>query len=249
MVSIEVDGESISPEDITEEAGWLTSHRRRGARALAQLGLTPGHSHGQEGAGSRPTNRQSRAEKQTSRQPRLPRQPPLPKEDIKIVLRPREGLDITKISHAELRDGVLRATGLGYDEAAEDLLRINPAKNIIVASTPSMEHASKYSTVYITSIMPEDITEKAAWLTSHTASSVPTSFPDSLPFQEAQVGKATETEEQPSTITKRLKQPSLDVVHTRERWTQRSLDRPARYIGLLPTPPPARATEQTGHEL
>ncbi|KAG0434366.1 hypothetical protein HPB47_019156 [Ixodes persulcatus] len=147
MVSIEVDGESISPEDITEEAGWLTSHRRRGARALAQLGLTPGHSHGQEGAGSRPTNRQSRAEKQTSRQPRLPRQPPLPKEDIKIVLRPREGLDITKMSHAELRDGVLRATGLGYDEAAEDLLRINPAKNINVASTPSMEHANKYTAV------------------------------------------------------------------------------------------------------
>ncbi|KAM7315714.1 hypothetical protein ISCGN_005497 [Ixodes scapularis] len=147
MVSIEVDGELISPEEITEEAGWLTSHRRRGARALAQLGLTPGHSHDQEGAGSPPTYRQPRAEKQTIRKPRLPRQPPLPKEDIKIVLRQREGLDITKISHAELRDGVLRATGLGYDEAAEDLLRINPAKNIIVASTPSMEHASKYTAV------------------------------------------------------------------------------------------------------
>ncbi|KAM7300090.1 hypothetical protein ISCGN_020654 [Ixodes scapularis] len=147
MVSIEVYGESISPEEITEEAGWLTSHRRRGARALAQLGLTPGHSHDQEGAGSRPTNRQPRAEKQTIRKPRLPRQRPLPKEDIKIVLRPREGLDITKISHAELRDRVLRATGLGYDEVAEDLLRINIAKNIIVASTPSMEHASKYTAV------------------------------------------------------------------------------------------------------
>ncbi|KAG0422622.1 hypothetical protein HPB47_001561 [Ixodes persulcatus] len=85
--------------------------------------------------------------KETSRQPRLPRQPPLPKEDIKTVLRSREGLDITKLSHAELRDGVLRATGLGYDKAVEHLLRINPAKNIIVASTPSMEHASDYTTV------------------------------------------------------------------------------------------------------
>ncbi|CAN7937967.1 unnamed protein product [Ixodes hexagonus] len=148
MKSIEADGESISPEDITEEAGWLSSHRRRGARAFAQLGLTPGHSPGLEGAGSRPINRQSRAKKQTSRQPRLPHQPPLPKEDIKIVLRPREGLDdITKISHAGLRDGVLRATGLGYEEAAEDLLRINPAKNIIVASTPSMERAGKYTAI------------------------------------------------------------------------------------------------------
>lgn len=147
MKTIEVDGEFISPEDITAEAGWLSSHRRRGARALAQLDLTPGHSPELEGAGSRPTNRQSYAKKQTSRQPRLPHQPPLPKEDIKIVLRPQEGLDITKISHAGLRDGVLRATGIGYEEAAEDILRINPAKNIIVTSTPSMERASKYTAI------------------------------------------------------------------------------------------------------
>ncbi|KAG0416217.1 hypothetical protein HPB47_006604 [Ixodes persulcatus] len=147
MESIKVDGESVSPEDITKEAGRLTSRGRSSARALPQLGLTPGHSHGQEGAGSRPTNRQSRAKKQTSRQPRLLHQPPLPKGDIKTVLRPREGLNITKISHAGLCDGVLRATGLSYDKAAKDLFRINPAKNIIVASTPSMEHVSKYSTV------------------------------------------------------------------------------------------------------
>ncbi|XP_077558194.1 uncharacterized protein LOC144173813 [Haemaphysalis longicornis] len=147
MERIEVDGESISPDEITEEAGWLTSHRRRGARALAQLGITPAHSPGQKGAGCTPTSRNSRAKKAASRQPRLPRQPALPKEDIKVVLRPREGLDITKVSQACLRDGVLRATGLSCNEAAEDLLRINPAKNIIVASTPSMERASKYTAV------------------------------------------------------------------------------------------------------
>lgn len=147
MESIEVDGEPISPDEITEEAGWLTSHRRRGARALAQLGITPAHSPGQKGAGSTQTSRQSRAKKAASRRPRLPRQPPLPKEDIKVVLRPHEGLDITKVSQASLRDGVLRATGISYDEEVEDLLRINPAKNSIVASTPNMERASKYTAV------------------------------------------------------------------------------------------------------
>lgn len=73
------------------------------------------------------TSRQSRAKKAASRPPRLPRHSPLPKEDIKVVLRPREGLNITKVSQACLRDGVLRATGLSYDEVVEDLLSSWPA--------------------------------------------------------------------------------------------------------------------------
>ncbi|KAG0425386.1 hypothetical protein HPB47_027444 [Ixodes persulcatus] len=94
-----------------------------------------------------PTGSHAPRSKQVGNRACLVSRSPLSKEDINIVLRPREGLDITKISHAELRDGVLRATSLGCDEAADDLLRINPEKNILVASTPSMEHASKYTAV------------------------------------------------------------------------------------------------------
>ncbi|KAH9373904.1 hypothetical protein HPB48_007305 [Haemaphysalis longicornis] len=149
MDGIEVEGEPISPEDIMEEAGWLASHRRRGARALVKLSPTEEHPLEQGAVGSREPDRKPRALQSLQRQNRAPRQPHLPSEleHIKIVLRPRTGLDVTKVSHAGLRDGVLRATGLTYDEAVEDLLRINSENNIIVASTPSMQRAQKYNDV------------------------------------------------------------------------------------------------------
>ncbi|XP_077544519.1 uncharacterized protein LOC144156311 [Haemaphysalis longicornis] len=147
MERIEVDGESISPEDLSEAAGWLTSHRRRSARALAKLGLASGGCSSKPVTASQPSSNTSRLNTQACRSQRLSRQPPLPSEDIKIVLRPREGLDITKISQAGLRDGVLRSAGISYDEAADDILRTNVVKNVIVASTPSMGRAKKYTAI------------------------------------------------------------------------------------------------------
>lgn len=147
MEAVEVEGEPISPEEITKEAGWLTSHLKLGARALTSMSQPPEFPREQDGAGSRSMNQRPRAQQQLRRQQRMPFQPHLPKEDIKIVLRPREGLDVTKISFAGLRDGVLDATGLAHEEAEEDVLRIHTTKNIIVASTPSMNRAEKYNAI------------------------------------------------------------------------------------------------------
>ncbi|KAH9372785.1 hypothetical protein HPB48_014387 [Haemaphysalis longicornis] len=68
-------------------------------------------------------------------------------DDIKVVLRPREALDITKIRQSGLRDVVLRSAGRTYDEASEDIRRTNVVKNAIVASTSSMACAQKYTTI------------------------------------------------------------------------------------------------------
>lgn len=112
MEVVEVEGESISPEDLTSEAGWLTSHRQRSARALLQLSPKQGTGKGQEGAEPESSSGASRSRQRQRKPPRPARQPQLPREDIKIVLRPREGLDVSKISQAMLRDGILRATKL-----------------------------------------------------------------------------------------------------------------------------------------
>lgn len=92
------------------------------------------------------SSRPSRAKKAASEPPRVPRNSPLTKGDMDVLLCPREGLDITKVRHASLSDGVLRAIGLSYNKEAEDLI-INPAKNIIVVSPPSGERASKSTAV------------------------------------------------------------------------------------------------------
>ncbi|KAM7290262.1 hypothetical protein ISCGN_026909 [Ixodes scapularis] len=95
-----------------------------------------------EVAGGRTGNRKPRQRHRKQRQ-----QPALPREDIKIILRPREGLDVTKVSSARLRDGVFCAIGLKEQDAEGDLLRVNPEKNIIVTSTPSMDRAKKYNPI------------------------------------------------------------------------------------------------------
>ncbi|KAG0416384.1 hypothetical protein HPB47_006464, partial [Ixodes persulcatus] len=125
----------------TAEAGWLVSHRQRGTRALNKLGLTA-TSTAKNDAGGRTENRKPRQRHRKQRQ-----QPALPREDIKVILRPREGLDVTKVSSARLRDGVFCAIGLKEQEAEGDLLRVNPEKNIIVTSTPSMNRAKKYNSI------------------------------------------------------------------------------------------------------
>ncbi|KAG0415111.1 hypothetical protein HPB47_007724 [Ixodes persulcatus] len=125
----------------TAEAGWLVSHRQRGTRALNKLGLTT-TSTAKNDSGGRTENRKPRQRHRKQRQ-----QPALPREDIKVILRPREGLDVSKVSSARLRDGVFCAIGLKEQEAEGDLLRVNPEKNIIVTSTPSMDRAKKYNSI------------------------------------------------------------------------------------------------------
>ncbi|KAH9373124.1 hypothetical protein HPB48_015905 [Haemaphysalis longicornis] len=121
----------------TEAAARLCECRRRLQRSSE---LIPREPEGQWSGTSRTRQRQRKP-------PRPARQPQLPREDIEIVLRPREGLDVSKISQGMLRDGILRARKLTAEGAEEDTLRINALKNIIVASTPSMERAAKYNAI------------------------------------------------------------------------------------------------------
>lgn len=144
MEVVTVEGEIIPPEEYDDDAGWLDSHRQRSGRALQLLGVTKTPS-----AGSTSTNDGAHAHEPRDRQRRRPqqrpRQPRLPKEDIKIVIRPRDGLNIAQVSDAQLRDSVLCAADIPPTPAAEDILRSNPQQNIIIISTPSMERAEKYN--------------------------------------------------------------------------------------------------------
>ncbi|KAH9375864.1 hypothetical protein HPB48_011776 [Haemaphysalis longicornis] len=50
MSTVEIEGESISPEDYNNAAGWIETYGRRSHRELAQLTLTSPNK-GQHGAG------------------------------------------------------------------------------------------------------------------------------------------------------------------------------------------------------
>lgn len=142
MEVVEVEGEDISPEDFHNDAGWLSCHKQRRQSTYSTLSSTTRMA-GTVcfGATRTPVSSQS---------PRSPiparyRQPRLPKEDIKIVLRPRDGLDVRKHSEAHLRDAINSATALQPSEVEMDILRTNPTQNIVIISTPKIENAEKYN--------------------------------------------------------------------------------------------------------
>ncbi|KAH9380824.1 hypothetical protein HPB48_021355 [Haemaphysalis longicornis] len=74
-----------------------------------------------------------------------PRFPRLPKDDIKVVIRPRDGLNVARISEATLRDSILRAAGLEQELASTDIFRANQTQNIVVISTAFLERAVRYT--------------------------------------------------------------------------------------------------------
>lgn len=150
MHAVEVEGESISPEEFSQDAGWMESHRRKGARTLAKLGLTteegtPPHSDG--GCAAASTGYRGRSHVSRYGSQKKPRVPALPREDVKIILRPRDGLDLKRCSQALIKDCVLRAAQLKSEEVEDDTLRVNTLRNLLVVSTPSLQRAACYSKV------------------------------------------------------------------------------------------------------
>ncbi|KAH7947354.1 hypothetical protein HPB52_010484 [Rhipicephalus sanguineus] len=73
-----------------------------------------------------------------------PKKPHLPKEDIKVIIRPKDGFNTAGYSVAQIGDCILRATGLKPEEVVKDSIRINERQNIVVVSTPVLERADKY---------------------------------------------------------------------------------------------------------
>ncbi|KAH8039962.1 hypothetical protein HPB51_009218 [Rhipicephalus microplus] len=70
--------------------------------------------------------------------------PPLPKDFSKIVLRPRGGLNISKIGTGAVADAIVLAAGVKEEEAMQDIICSNLQQNIMVASTPDQDRASRY---------------------------------------------------------------------------------------------------------
>ncbi|XP_075534351.1 uncharacterized protein LOC142568178 [Dermacentor variabilis] len=137
MEVVEVEGTEIAPEEVTVEAGWLVSHRKQ--RQTTQASSLPIHDSLRATASAR-----TKSTQQSALRPRAPRQPRLPKNDIKIVIRPRDGFNVSKLGDAQIRDSILQITGITTKEAEDDIYRSCMDNNVIVVSTPIMSNAEKY---------------------------------------------------------------------------------------------------------
>ncbi|KAK8780497.1 hypothetical protein V5799_018162, partial [Amblyomma americanum] len=71
--------------------------------------------------------------------------PRLLKEEIKIVVRPKGGLDIVKVGAPTATAAVFGAADITGDESAEDTACPNSHQNIVVVSTPKRANADRYA--------------------------------------------------------------------------------------------------------
>ncbi|KAH9378402.1 hypothetical protein HPB48_017515 [Haemaphysalis longicornis] len=140
-MTVEVEGESIEPESFESEPGWLLSHSRKSRRALAELFQISQETSQQRSVGAAGIS----VRHYTDKTKKGPKRPSFAREDIKIVLRPRNGLNVSKHCQAELHDSIPKSTGIGKKLETEDILRANPQQNTLVITTPSLARGAVYA--------------------------------------------------------------------------------------------------------
>ncbi|XP_070392667.1 uncharacterized protein [Dermacentor albipictus] len=142
--TILVEGMDIAPEEL-DEAGWTTALGSKRKQPTS----TPSYG-GQRvtknmPAGSRTANSPAkRFMKQVTAASRLPK---LPKDQIKIIVRPKGGLDVSKTDIILLAQALAMAAALTEQQTAEDTVCPNKMQNILVISTPHDQNAKAYARI------------------------------------------------------------------------------------------------------
>ncbi|KAH8023589.1 hypothetical protein HPB51_014838 [Rhipicephalus microplus] len=95
-----------------------------------------------------------------------PKKPHLPKEDFKVIIRPKDSFNTAGYCVAQTGDCMLRATGLTPEEVVKDSIRISEWQNIIVVSTLVLARAGKYTAMKVFRICDRITYEVAAYITA-----------------------------------------------------------------------------------
>ncbi|KAH7979764.1 hypothetical protein HPB49_010927 [Dermacentor silvarum] len=135
-----VRGNDLHPSDIV---GWKTSGKQASQRLnKPQLNeLTQS---------SKPTSQfsEAQAKRMIARITKASRMPlNLPREEQKIVIRPRGGLCLARLEADIVMTAVITAANVPKTAAKADTICTNPTQNIIVISTPDEERARYYASV------------------------------------------------------------------------------------------------------
>ncbi|KAH7984368.1 hypothetical protein HPB52_019971 [Rhipicephalus sanguineus] len=141
---MEVEGELLTPEEFSKDSGWKTVAARRSRAKSAPVeragaistGANPNDDVACQGRRDR-----GRAKAKIIRGGRMP---PLPKDDAKIIVRPRGGLNISKVGPTVVAEAIWNAVGIDSATRDSDTMCPNFQQNIMVVSTPSRENATRY---------------------------------------------------------------------------------------------------------
>lgn len=143
-MAIEIDGEAITPQE-ANGAGWTNvfNYRKNGNTKTNQ-GEPRANVERRQPAQGRGKGTAILSKQKLARAARMP---PLPRGQYRIVVRPRGGLDITKLDHAAVGAALTAAAGLSDATTDDDTVCPNKAQNIWVISTPMEANARAYSKI------------------------------------------------------------------------------------------------------
>lgn len=136
-MSVEVEGEDINPEEVTRTLGWRIAGERKSRPRQRDLGLSKELQSKLSSTGRGPENAKCKLIEGA-------RMPALPREDTKIVVRPRGGLNISKVGHVEVGRAIYAAAGVSKEERIRDVICPNYQQNIVIISTSKRENANRY---------------------------------------------------------------------------------------------------------
>ncbi|KAH7959064.1 hypothetical protein HPB49_007877 [Dermacentor silvarum] len=143
--AIAVQGEILPDDDIV---GWETGARQPRQHKPTSHACFNGES---TPAGKKHESRYTQAQyvkKVTANLTRMARLPTnIPREECKIIIRPRGGLNTGRTEAPTLTAAIWTAAGITKAEAMQDTVCANVAQNIIVVSTPDEQRARRYATI------------------------------------------------------------------------------------------------------
>ncbi|KAH7963832.1 hypothetical protein HPB52_023446 [Rhipicephalus sanguineus] len=166
MAAMQVEGQVLPTEEFTEDLGWRTVPSRK-SRALTKPGL------GDDGSQDEMAERRGAGERRKGlvikqRIVKASRMPPMPEEHIKIVIRPRGGLNLEKVSPTTVGRAIVEAAGLTTEQTTEDVICPNFMQNILVASTPERNNAERYVRIMSIRVADKDFEVSAYETAPHT---------------------------------------------------------------------------------
>ncbi|KAH7983488.1 hypothetical protein HPB52_012328 [Rhipicephalus sanguineus] len=139
-----VEREEISQEEACDP-GWKVAYGRRPGKSRGAYSSTQD---GENTRGRRWNGGRTAAPRDAIRRVTVAsRIPPLPRDTFRIVVRPRDGLNVNKISRIRFEQALAMAAALAPAEIEEDTMCPNGVQNIFVVCTPHEKNADAYARV------------------------------------------------------------------------------------------------------
>ncbi|KAL1473190.1 hypothetical protein MTO96_038854 [Rhipicephalus appendiculatus] len=141
MEVVQVDGEELSPTEFGKEQGWCEVKRNT---KKAAGDANPATNQQATPASSKKATFIQKATQHVRKITMASRMPNLPTDDYKIIVRPRDGFNVSHYQKDRVHCCIRNAAGVGREVAEEDSVCLNERQNVIVVSTPSEDRARRY---------------------------------------------------------------------------------------------------------